>query len=805
MAGKDVTIIDGSLDFSGGVNSYVVPTVASERNPNGLKRNQVSWMVNGTVRGGGITQRSGFQKLGTLPAGAVGLFQGAFMYEPDSEYPYLIAAIGGHIWKIDPDNPSAAVDLSMLFVDQVTNYVVTDTVMVTLKQTSAQAADSMFIVGPQGTSPIKNFGSFVNPGNGNNVRVPLLQIITEPLGTVVTLGAFTGTIEAYEGYVDSGVINSGMVNPATIDRYFFCQAEQFLVIQAGDLVTFPLIWDGVILRRSLGLSGAGQLPSTNGYGHGNWYDTTTHWVVPSTFTGYVTFTLTTPYTGSVGDYLCTFASSTTQGGIITNFSFASSTWIVNNIAGNQITLRLIGNQAPYATGTNALGAAFGRLYFVAATPQSGAGATTGTPEIPPATAMDYYMGRLWYAQGRQYAAGDIVGNQSSGTVGYNFRDSVLKVTENPLCIGGDGFTVPTNAGNIRAIKHSANINTQLGEGQLYIFTRRSVYSLTVPVTRTDWIGADNNNQPKQTVVQITNGSVNDRSVVEQNGDLFFQSFEPSIRSLVLAVRYFDQWGNTPISINENRILKYNDRGLMQFASGVCFNNRMLQTMLPYECPVGTAFRSIIPLNFDVVSTLETKLPPVWEGSLEGIDILQLATGDFGGVQRCMAFVWSNANRELQMWEITESDRFENGDNRVIWSVEFPAFTWGDEFSLKKLVSAELWFDRLFGEVMFSADYRVDGDPCWYKWAEWKHCTARNSSEYTGGDGSVYPTEYCESFVQTDTLPFPPVTCVKQTGRPSNVGFQFQLRLTIKGFCRIRGVLLKAEKVQNQLYGRDMVC
>ena len=47
-------VVDGSMDFSGGVNSDAVTTLASGLNPNGLKRNQLAWLYNGTVRGAGF-------------------------------------------------------------------------------------------------------------------------------------------------------------------------------------------------------------------------------------------------------------------------------------------------------------------------------------------------------------------------------------------------------------------------------------------------------------------------------------------------------------------------------------------------------------------------------------------------------------------------------------------------------------------------------------------------------------------------------------------------------------------------------
>jgi hypothetical protein len=595
---SEVTKIDGSLDFSGGVNSYVVTTVQSERNPNGLRRNQVAWMDNCTVRGGGITQRTGWIKKGAIKCD-LGWYQGSFMYSPlSNEYPYLMTSIGGKLYRIDVDNPSASIDLTAGF--------------------------------------------------------PAFQ------------------------------------NPTANEVSYFVQAEQFLVIQAGDYVTNPLFWNGTSLSRSTG---------------------------------------------------------------ITNTAVASGTPGVNG--------------------------------------------------LPPAGPMDYFMGRIWYAQGRTYSAGDIFGGLSGSLP--NNSDALLNVTENPLSFGGDGFGVPSGSGNIRCLTHSANLNASLGEGQLIIFTREQVFSLTVPTTRALWIGADTNNKPMQTVIQINNGAVNQRSVVTVNGDLFFQSFEPSIRSLMTAVRYFDQWGNTPISINEQRILAFNDRSLMQFSSGIYFSNRVLQAVLPYVTPVGIAHKAIVPLNFDVISTLDTKLPPVWEGMYEGVNVLELVRGDFGGRERAFAVVWSEEDREIQLWELSDSSKFETDDNRVAWYVEFPAFTWGNEFAMKKMISAELWLDKILGTVFFQMDYRPDGDPCWYTWHKWQLCTAKNSCEDVHNPiATPYCTNLRESFRQTIMLPKPQNVCEPVSRRPANVGYQMQCRLGIKGWCRIRGLLLHAEPVEQRLYN-DLVC
>src|SRR5207245_7682814 len=136
-------------------------------------------------------------------------------------------------------------------------------------------------------------------------------------------------------------------------------------------------------------------------------------------------------------------------------------------------------------------------------------------------------------------------------------------TENPLGAAGDGFTVPTNAGNIRAMWHPSELDSALGQGQLLIGTTRQIYRLNVPITRDAWTKADNNTGiPFQTVAQEKWGPVGDRSIVLVNGDIFYQTLEPGIRSFVYAVRYFQQWGNTPLSRPENRVLAFNDRSLL---------------------------------------------------------------------------------------------------------------------------------------------------------------------------------------------------------------------------------------------------
>lgn len=428
----------------------------------------------------------------------------------------------------------------------------------------------------------------------------------------------------------------------------------------------------------------------------------------------------------------------------------------------------------------------------------GLGGAAPTRELPPAGSMDYFMGRIWYEQGRSYVAGDIV-NGPSGTPAYQNRDSILRVTENALAIGGQAFIVPTTSGNIRALRHSANINTALGQGSLYIFTRKAIYVTDPPVKRADWATLT---EPLQRVAQLRYGSYGDRCIVAENGDLFYQSTD-GIRSLFTSVRNFQQWGNVPISNNENRVLIFNNRALMRFSSGIEFDNRMLQTALPVETPVGVAFQGLVPLDFNLISTLQEQLPPAWEGMWEGLKFLQLFEGDFGGLQRAFAAVVSDVTGEIEIWELTQSELFEEGDKRITTIAEFPSFTWQDPFQMKRLYSAELWIDRLVGTVDFQVYYKPGQSACFYFWHAWKECAARDCREDTSINGCPdvdYPQQpYCSQYRATMVLPEPPVACDANNIRPSTIDYQFQVKLVIKGSCRVRGFLIHALPVAKPMF------
>jgi hypothetical protein len=198
----------------------------------------------------------------------------------------------------------------------------------------------------------------------------------------------------------------------------------------------------------------------------------------------------------------------------------------------------------------------------------------------------------------------------------------------------------------------------------------------------------------------------------------------------------------------------------------------------------------VALDFELISTLADRLPPAWEGMYSGLNILQLFEGDFGGVQRAFATVLNSTSGDIEVWELSQANKRDNGDNRIPVLFETPAYTFNADFEFKQLDGGEIWVDRISGEVDIKVEYRVDADPCWQPWFLTRFCAARSTCEDLVNP-ICYPTEpYCEGYKFPITLPKPqPGTCETMQARPTNRGYQFQVRITVTGFCRIRGLLL----------------
>jgi hypothetical protein len=360
--------------------------------------------------------------------------------------------------------------------------------------------------------------------------------------------------------------------------------------------------------------------------------------------------------------------------------------------------------------------------------------------------MAYGQGRLWVAQGNSYVASDIYG----GTNG------VLKFTENQYLAGGGSFSVPLSAGNITAMRFVAAPNTALGQGELVIGTSDMIFTSMVPADRYEWFAVTD---PLQRVALINNGAMSHFSTELVNGDVFMRSRD-GIRSIIQAVRDFDQLGNTPISGEMHRVLKHDEARYLQYTSGVLFDNRYLLTsQSSYNSSTGPGFKGLVALDFSTISSMKGKSPPAYDGfwtlditrsgTTHNMHFLQLVKGKFDDVERCIAFV-RNGDGDTELWELApDGDEIEDIDvnssgvkaeNKITSEVETPSFDFDQIGAAKTLESADLWVDEVTGgTVTFHADFHPDQYPCWMTWQDWSVIAESSSiieSISLTGTGSV---------------------------------------------------------------------
>jgi hypothetical protein len=411
--------------------------------------------------------------------------------------------------------------------------------------------------------------------------------------------------------------------------------------------------------------------------------------------------------------------------------------------------------------------------------------------------MTYYMGRIWVAKGRQYVAGDIIYGPS-GTPATGYRDSILKMSENQFLNEGGAFGVPAKAGNIVAMVPIANINTALGEGELLVFTDNNVFATLVPQDRTTWKAVT---QPLQRVIQLANGAYAQDSVVNVNEDLFYRSND-GIRSLAYAVRNSGQWGNLPISGEVGTVLEQDAPHLLRFGSGVNFNNRLLMTTSPTYCKGhGIYHRALTVLDFDLISGMTGKSPPAWEGIWTGLNFLKVFKASHRNVERCFAYVLSAAS-EIELWELTTEDKLDNDgetDIRIQWSIDTRSMDFGSKFDSNTLFSGDVFLDRLTGSVNFDIDYRPDSYPCWKDWDSWSECAKTSVCPEDITRCMTFET-FQEQYRPNHQLLQPADTFDAITNHLYRVGYEFQFRLNIIGFCRLKQCRFNAYQTQQLPYG-----
>lgn len=434
---------------------------------------------------------------------------------------------------------------------------------------------------------------------------------------------------------------------------------------------------------------------------------------------------------------------------------------------------------------------------------NGAGSRRATlGEIKTGTVMAYQFGRIWYSVGTTglaFRATDIVGGPS-GTAGNRFRDAILKETENDYLNEGGDFSIPNSSGKITAMVAPAQLDTSLGQGPLQVFTTNAVFSVNAPVDRDIWKDVT---YPIQTYSLIEKGAVGARFATGVNGDIWYRS-EDGIRSFILARRSFSEWGNTPQSSEVTRAIESDNLALIQFGSSVLFDNRLLGTANPRVISNGSVVHSdLVVLDFNLNSGLRRKLNPAWEGTWYGLNILQIVTGRFGGINRC--FMFTDNEGVLELWEITLDSEYDMPDmstrTPVSAFIETRAFEFGSSNSLKRLDVASFFISDMFDRVTFSLKYKPDAYPCWVDWHDWSECnTVTQCLTFVNCRTCNTIRNYRPGYRPKMKVPVPADECDSTIGRPFREFFELQYRLEWSGQVELERSLVSAIELPEPAHG-----
>lgn len=413
-------------------------------------------------------------------------------------------------------------------------------------------------------------------------------------------------------------------------------------------------------------------------------------------------------------------------------------------------------------------------------------------ELPIGRAMGYANGRLTVSLPDQasFVIGDIVGGPTGP----------LFFTENQFLNEGGAFKVPSNLGPIESVRAVAILDTSLGQGATQVLTDDGIFSCNPPADRTTWKDVQ---YPINTVAVMGQGTRSDYSVVRANSDIWYRA-DDGIRSEAIARRDFGMWSNVAQSHEVEAHLANDSQPLLDRASGVVFENWLIQTCQPQlDQDRGVYHLGAVVLDFVPLTSIGAQTQPVWEGMWTGRKFMQFSSVKVRGQTRCFVFCLSDA-RNLELWELDSSlthDELADGTRlRIVTAIEFARLSFSNKMELKALDAFDGWFAEQRGVIDVNLFYRPDQGHCWYPWQSWQECAKDETCAADMTGPCPTPLDLRPGYHPRVSAQQPTDFC-NSTGFPTTIGYQFQARLDYTGSMQVLGYRLVAHQVSEDKYGQ----
>lgn len=246
------SIKDGFITYEGGMNSGSVPEL--------LEPNELSLLVNGTVRGGFVTNRPSFNlKTLTFADPAVrtrmstARWQGASFFQTGESTGCLVASIGGRLFRFDVTQNSQDIP--------VTEITISGSMQTTADFTVPDVGSAVVV---QVTPTPGILPGFAIQVAGSNYEIQSVDSTSQL--TLVNVDATPG-----ETVATGAVVQYWDVNNPDMTQAWLWQSRDYLIINDGE--SLPIFYNGAVARRSRTQAPYHELPAgrMGAFGNGrNW-------------------------------------------------------------------------------------------------------------------------------------------------------------------------------------------------------------------------------------------------------------------------------------------------------------------------------------------------------------------------------------------------------------------------------------------------------------------------------------------------------------------------------------------------------
>lgn len=407
--------------------------------------------------------------------------------------------------------------------------------------------------------------------------------------------------------------------------------------------------------------------------------------------------------------------------------------------------------------------------------------STGTPgfEMPIGTIMKYVHGRIFLSNAfDQIAASDVMYG-----AGFTNSANVQKFTENTYWSEGGYFGTPTNLGPITGMVVVPRIarGNLSGQGELLIMSVDGGQTIEAGVSRTLW-----KDQQVQSVTLTGRGCVSPYSLINVNNDVFFRSDDGLSSYRITLSDKQNDLSFSKISRPVNPLFEQDTPELLQFASSIYFDNRVLTTVSPFLAPSTNIehgshryFRGIISLDLDKPGR-EGEGVANYDGLWTGIRPVVLVNGRFGNTVRAFAISF-DSDGENRIYEISRDGKSDLIDRQAIktkWSYTTKQFSWTDarssnEFEVKNIIGGDLWISDVSSRITIKAEYRADNTPTW--------STLMSEREF---GSSLSDWNFSQPRYNRFKFTTPEGKCTPGTSYPSNFGALHQVKVSGEGYVKV---------------------